>query len=451
MFVTRYSLILLGGLIATQSSFSHAAVNAAFEKEHKRAISLAHEDKPHQAIAILNKLLKKDPGNKAVYQDLIIFTAWTGDCDKAITMFKKIENIPKPNPWMIGPVAECMAQDDAEKENALRLVQQNLSREPEHEELLNVQKQLTEDIRIARMHEVRGEFNSVNTDQGTQGPTNVNAEEWKFKLKYTHTVSPMTKVYARSLTVRAQDPIATAELNRIGFGIQQRLTNQFAISQEFSVDTERDDEEASLTTLYYFPNRFWSFNLAYATFSEDLPLRGLAIDPGNPNRLTGGSKLSLNADYHTWDYSIFWLGSISTADYDDGNKPKSLFTEIEYRFAKKNRMEHRAVAEFSYADNTPLAVNYYNPDDASSLVAGYRFDYDYKTRFKNHIDQLYAYYGFYSQANFDTKPVYGIRFKQDYAFTKRSSLGLQVDLRSSVFDGNRETQVGLGLVYRHKL
>ena len=161
-----------------------AAETLSDDPLHDQGVKTAREGNHQEGIAILQSILDKDPDNYAVRRDLTIIATWAGDCDLALKNYKKIQDTPRPEAYLLIPVSDCLTQQNRRKE-AIVLLERGTALWPEDEEL----KQKLAELQRERDFDTAPAVSvSLSTDSSDQGNL-----EW---LLETRTASNYWKIPA---------------------------------------------------------------------------------------------------------------------------------------------------------------------------------------------------------------------------------------------------------------
>jgi predicted Zn-dependent protease len=104
------------------------------DAEQRRGVELARAGHYDAGLAVLNALLDKYPGYYPAQRDIVVITAWKGDCRAAVRRFEPIRHHPDPEPYLILPVSECLMKLDRLDE-AVSLLEEGQQRLPDNHEL----------------------------------------------------------------------------------------------------------------------------------------------------------------------------------------------------------------------------------------------------------------------------------------------------------------------------
>ena len=442
-------ILTVGGLIVT--AMAQAVAEPTTEFQHKQATALAFDDKAEQAVAILRKILDRDPNNYPVYRDFVVYTAWAGRCADAVRLYQPIKDHKNQEPFLITTVADCVAERN--KPAAIAMLERWGDRYPDNQEIRDSLKEERETLALQMMPTLDAEFGANNSDipanQG-QAQSGKDSVEFVYTVRYTHPVLYNLSIYGRYRQIDARDPEAPADdLERAGVGVVWAVTNRWSLTQDFSQslrDRDTVGKAGSTTILSYLPHPLWETSLEYATYSEDVPLRALAIN-------TTTDRLTFSWYFHSPAYRHEWLASLSANTFDtDGatsNERRGISSEYSYGF-EMGRREQRIGIEAAAADNKsddPINIPYYNPDKDFSASLVYKLHYTYHSRFSKHVDHVTAFAGNYAVTTYSFNPVscntsvYGLGFESEYGLGNKTSFRFGGSFASHAYDcGPHEDQ-----------
>lgn len=427
--------LLFGGPAYSADEEQTTALND--NPQHEQGVQLAREGKPREGLAILQKLIEKDPGNYAVRRDMVIIATWADDCALALKHYEKIKNVQDQEAYLLVPVSECLAEQDR-LADAIKLLKKGAEQWPEDEELAQKLEELEKQNRSQTAPLLSVSIANNNSDQG-----NV---EWLLETRYSRQVLSDTRAYARFLAARADDPeFATGDLNRLGAGVTHHLNDKITLDLELSTDVKDGGEEGITGTLVYQPRELWELGAQHATFSEDLPLRAKAADITS-DRTNG------YADFHTEDYRWTWSASASHYEFSDNNTRESFSTAASYAYYLEPSLEHRVIVDLSKSSNSlpGTDVVYFNPSHDTGITLTHKTSIVYDSRFQRHVDHLSVFLGSYEQQHFAQKPVYGLEVQQEYTLSDFIFVSWGAGYASRVYDGNREQEFSVFAAYEQK-
>lgn len=419
---------------------------------HNRAVELARQGKHHEGLKLLQSILDKTPKNYEVQRDFVIISRWADQCDQALGHYQSIAARPKKEAYLLVPVAECLEQKEREQQ-AIDLLKTGLRDWPEDEELKNTLTRMEQDKRNRLAPTLSMSFGTTRSKPSDNASASTQSnKEWYFNSRYEQRFfSDHIRSYLRYSVKRPDDPeIAADDLRRAGLGFTYRLNYEWTLDYEYSnnvdsdLDTQSNSEPGHKGLVIYKPNPLWEMSLEYASYAEDVPLRG--------------KQQNLNSDqsratffYHSKDYQWTWYFSGARYDFSDSNQRKSLYTSIAYAFELSHSREQRAIVEVYRASNSSRDnVPYYNPEEELSTTLAYRADFVYDSSFERHVDYLMLSIGNYQQSQFDGDTTYNISMGQEYDLTDSQSLSFSVNYGRKTYDGGRENQYGGNMSYAYR-
>lgn len=403
------------------------------DSEHQRGVSLAREGRHDEALDVLTALLEKYPGNYPVERDIVVITAWKGDCRATVRRHWLIRDYPDPEPYYVIPVSECMIEVGRINE-AITLLNETQKQWPSEISLASAYAAAVARRDSQYLNALGFEVSTNDSDQGKR--------EWLWGARLTRKLADRTHVYARySVSRSGFDDLQEGKQNRIGVGIEYEFPINLVVSQEFSGDIHRGGQGGSLTSVVFLPNDLWKLGASYTSFAEDIPLRAKA-------QLTEANHTNIFTDFHTGDYRWSWSASASRYDFSDTNRRRNLLTTLGYAYELESRREQRVLFEYYQSRNTLDNAVYFNPSRDKSLTLVHKTDFVLDTRFHRHVDHLYVSAGLYGQQGFGGHGTWGIRYEQDYDFTDRAALSVGVGYGRKIYDGVSEMQSSLSASFR---
>ncbi len=424
------------GLLATgAASGAEQAYDEMVDSLHERAVLLARQEKYAESIKILKAILEKEPRNYSVRRDYVVIATWMGNCDLALKQYEFIRWNRNKEPYLAVPVAECM-EKQGDKEGAVRLLAEVNRRSGDKESqdaLRRVKRQFALDQRPVL--DVAAE--TSKSDAG--------AREWLFSARLKTRIDAQWQWYLRFLHAQASDPaFDTGDFNRFGGGVIYGINQQLTLIEDLAAEIAGFDDLGSTTTLVYTPTLLLSGQLEFATFAEDVPLRARAVG-------VDAKRLSASVDHHTHDYRWESAASLTHHDFSDGNNRWAFNGSVGYAFELAEKREQRLIGGVSQSTNSRSDVVYFSPERDLSLTMTYKLDLVMDTRALRRVDHYYAWVGSYAQSGERTSAIYGVRYEQDYDLDELTSLTWGAAWRSSVYDGNRETETNLIVSVSRKL
>ncbi len=403
------------------------------EAEHRRGVELARAGHYDDGIAVLTTLLDQYPGYYPAERDIVIITAWKGDCRAAVGRYERIRQHPDPEPYLILPVGDCLIKL-GRLDEAVLLLDRGQKRWPDNRDLASAYAGAQARRAAQFLNELRIEAGTNTSDQGKR--------EWLWNTTLRRKLADRTHVYARYSNTRSSyDQYQSGKLDRAGIGVEHEFRNKIAVTQEFSADIRRSGQNGSFTSVIFLPNDLWRFGASYTNFAEDLPLRAKAA-------LIEAKRSIVFTNYHSADYRWSWDLSGSRYDFSDTNRRNALYTALGYAYELQPRREQRVFLEYYASDNSLANTIYFNPSRDRSLSVVQKTDFIFDSRFRRHVDHLYLSLGRYDQQGFAAHGIWGVRYEQSYDFTNRLALLVGAGYGRHVYDGAGEYETSVNVVFR---
>lgn len=232
----------------------------------------------------------------------------------------------------------------------------------------------------------------------------------------------------------------TIDSNSVGLSYQ-RDWGSFSFGLK---DVESHDDMAYYLKGAWRLNDDWMFDIAYHSFSKNLPVRAFASN-------VFADQLELSASYRPNEKYSF-SASYSIEDYTDGNNRKSLAINAEQQLFVDQDHEWRLsqIANVSNSKNIPSA-NYFNPKRSVFLGGGLSYQgvlNHYHDRWWWHTADLSL--GSVNQDGFGSNLVWEFKYQHRWQLSKRFSFYIGAGYGQSFYDGQKETgPIGLaGIEWR---
>lgn len=431
------SLFFGAGALFSVTGAASAAVpfDETSDAQHERAVQLGRQQKYAESVAIFEAILRGDPKNYPARRDYVIVATWMGRCDLALKQYEKIASVPDQEIYLVGPVAQCLA-DAGEPQKAIALLS-DAHRRSGDEESQDALRRIKHRFALDRRAVVDAAAATTQSD--------ADSREWFFSSRLKRKINDRAAWYVRFLHVRADDPaFETGDFHRLGAGVIYGVSAKATLIQDFAVEMDDGSSFGSTTTLVLTPSTLLQGQVEFATYAEDVPLRARAQG-------IEATRLSASANYHTPDYRWDASGGFAFYDFTDDNRRGTANGSLGYAFELSPRREQRVIGSVFHSNNTLDNAVYYNPDRDLTLTLTYKLDIVYESAFPRHVDHFYAHVGSYAQQDEVPHGVYGIRYEQDYDFDDLTALTWGAALRSSVYDGNREFEANFNISVSRKL
>lgn len=431
--------IVVGGISPVAAASDEPGIESTYT-EHTRGVELARAGRHDEGLAVLLPLLARYPDDYPLQRDVILITIWKGDCPDALRRFQRIRGRADLEPYLVTPVGQCLLAANRPKE-ARRLARLALSRNPGDAGLENVFLQADVALRVdANLDEEHpAAWFSLEMQESER-----NRPEWIGYIEGSTRVAERTRLYARYRFSRALENQYTAgDMDRVGAGVRYRFDERWLLDQEFSTDVRDAGQNGATTRLTFEPRDDWRHSLAYASFSEDVPLRARAA--GIDARQWSGQSSYESRDYR-WDGGA----SLNYYEFSDTNRRTALYLRGGYAYEMRAYREQRLYLEWYQSRNTLDGAVYFNPARDSSIGLAQRTDFVYDSRFKRHVDHLFVGISAYSQQDYGTRGRWALGYWQDYDLDDSDALTIGAGVARNVYDAKYETEWRAYLHFHHR-
>lgn len=359
-----------------------------------------------------------DPGFRSGLAHTYAYRGWP---HKALEQFRIAENVkPEDVPTRAG-MAQTLSDLDQNRE--ARNLASELYRTYPYD--LHV-KDVYETLRLKDGHVVGGDARFINEAPG--------ATEYRFQLNAATGITPMFRIFADVLHMRAYETVRDARSDstwdRVGAGFSWVLTPGFTFTQSGSWDYVEKADFGSTTKIAWNPDDHFKVSAGYESFSLDIPLRARALGARGQTGL-------LELRYHESDlrdYALFlqsnWLS--------DGNSNPSAVLGFQQTVINKPDWKLRVGPEFYYArySKNADAVPYFSPMFEYSLVLKPVLQITHLERYdKSFRSYVYADVGAYKQHAFNVYPIGGFAYAQELKTSKTFSVRWMAGYGARVYDG----------------
>lgn len=402
----------------------------------RRARAGAHEP----ALDVLTALLPHAASGYPLRRDIALIHIWKGDCKSALAWYEPIRDDRRNPSYLIVPATDCLLAENRPTE-ALTLVEAGRARYPDDPALMHAYNKVRVRLRLDASYDddrpaAEASIAGGKSDRGIR--------EWLARTEASMPAVGRTRVYARYLisSINA-DEFRAGEMDRAGVGIRWRPSARWRLQQEFSTDVHKPALGGSHTLAEYKPYDSWTLALAHDTYAEDISVRARAADIEAAHSEAG-------VTYNSRDY--IWYGRAAAGRYDftDTNRRSSFFSTVGYAYQMLPEREQRIYVEWYRSRNTLDDAVYFNPKSDQSAGLVHRTDFVHDSRFKRHVDHLFLTLASYRQQHFGTHAKWGVKYEQDYDFDSANALVVGAGFNRNVYDGQREDEWRLELLYRRK-
>ena len=404
------------------------------------AVRVARAGDTRLALEVLDALRAHAQDDYALRRDMALITQWKGDCPGALARFAAISADERNPPYLIAPMADCLLRADR-RIDALALIDAGLARYPDDPVLLHARTKTQVALRLdGNQYDERALLQagveSANSDRDLR--------EWLVLVEASARVAEPWRIYARYLASRTDEAqFDSGEMNRIGAGARWRPNARLLIDQGFSTDVEQSDRDGSHTRVtYYFGDR-WRSAVGHDTYADDISVRARAND-------IEARRSYAELEYNSLDHVWYWYGIASGYRYTDTNRRSAYFTTVGYTYAILPVREHRIYLEWYGSHNTLANAAYFNPSRDRNVAVVHSTEFVFDSRYKRHVDRLNLSLGAYRQDGFGQEAVWGIGYEQQYDFDGANALSLGAAFNRNFYDGAREDEWRVSVVYTRR-
>ena len=405
--------------------------------EHTRGVELARAGRHDEGLTVLLPLLQRFPDDYPLQRDVILISAWKGDCPGALTRFERLRHYPDLEPYLVVAVTDCLLSVNRPQE-ARRLARRARERNPGDESLRDAFLKADFVLRVDQnLDEERPAVETaLHNDTSDQG-----LAEWIGRIEGSARIAEATRLYARYRFTRSTEAqYRGGDLDRLGVGVRFRYDERFLFDQEFSADVSASGPGGSTSRVVFEPRDACRFTATYASFAEAIPLRARAAG-------IEARQWSADAAYERRDYRWDGSASINYFDFSDTNQRTGIYVSAGYAYEMRARREQRLFLEWSQSRNSFDGAVYFNPAHDSSLGLVQRTDFVYASRYRRHVDHLWVSANAYTQEGFGTHGRWAMRYEQDYDFDESRAFVVGAGVARNVYDGQYETEARLYLTY----
>jgi hypothetical protein len=432
-------MTLAAGLAPSPPAVCAEGIESTYA-EHTRGVTLARAGRHSEGLAVLLPLLDRFPDDYPLQRDIVLITIWKGDCTEALRRFERIRSRPDLEPYLVAPVSDCLLNANRPRE-ARYLTRRALAHHPAETELQNAFHRA--DLALLLDKNLDEDSSAMVFELGAR-QSERNLAEWLAFLEGSAKIAEQTRLYARYSGSRTRDPAYRAgDFDRVGIGLRYRIDERLLLDQEVSSDANPRGRTGATTRLTHEPRDAWRLALAYASFSESVPLRAraAAID---------ARQWAGEVAYEAPDYRWEGLASINRYDFSDSNQRTAIYARLGYAYELRARREQRVYLEGYQSHNTLSDTAYFNPPRDHSIGLLHRTDFIYESRFRRHVDHLWLGASGYSQQGYGTYGRWMLGYEQDYDFDEAQALAAGITAARNVYDGRPETDWHLYLLYRRR-
>jgi len=402
------------------------------------AVRRARAGDYERAIQVLTALLPHAVPDYPLRRDLALISIWNGDCAAGLEWFDGIRDDERNPPYLIVPVTDCLLAQNRPTE-ALSLAEAARARYPADATVAHAYAK----VQTARRVDANDDDDRPAAEANLVfGESDRGIRESLARAEVSAPALARTRLFARYLATRASG-FDAGDMNRAGAGIRWRPTPRWRLQQEFSTDVDKSGLAGSHTLLEYKPYDAWTLAAAHHTYAEDISVRARAADIEARHGEVG-------VEYNRRDYVWYARANLGRYDFTDTNTRTSVFGTVGYAYRMLPEREQRVYLEWYQSRNTLDGAVYFNPKHDQSAGVVHRTDFVYDSRYKRHVDHLSFSVSAYRQEDFGTHGRWGVKYEQDYDFDNATALVAGVAFNRNVYDGQREDEWRVELLYRKR-
>jgi biofilm PGA synthesis protein PgaA len=389
---------------------------------------LIHEDRLRAAERYFEDLHEKAPAHTGLRNGLAHVYLFRGWPRKALEEFKIIETL-EPESFKAQTGKIMGLNELAFKEQAREEARTLLSTYPKDKEVQKL-------IRRLEVEEMRELFTDVvvsREDDGTQ--------DARFETKFSQPLSLYTRLYTFLLWQQTRDDNLSSHFRRVGLGIDHILNSSLNLRQQFSVNYDNGGDFGSFSLVNFHPDDYWSLNLAYDSFTTDIPTRARVYD-------IEANRFDIGIIYRESEWRSYQL-SLSRFKFSDGNERGQALLGYEQGLWVKNDWKMRLFLDLYTSRNSRDGAPYFNPENDWSLSATHMTEHTvWRLYNRAFVHRLFLTLGNYKQSGFSNDVIGAIRYEQEYEFSDTHALLWGINLTRNVYDGEPVSGSSFHLSYR---
>ena len=430
------SVFVFAGLVSVflllQSPLLYAANSSDQQARQRNAIAVARTGNYAAAIRELETLRKLAPGDTSIRRDLIRVYAWSGNCPRAMRLYRRIAQIPLHDSSLALAVADCLRAEELPTKSIVAL-SPAFQKNPNNQSLRKSYQQSQQDIEQRKPWFSYTGVEAKRSDKGSQ--------ETRLETELSRSFTDTTKGYVRALLLSGIDPVLPdGDSRRVGLGVQRRWMGGLKLKGEVSGGTGNTTNAGWLVRLESAHSERLSVHSEYTSYSDEVPLPAVAQN-------IHADRFSVGLDYHSSGYEFEGSLNLYRSLFSDSNRREGIATSIGYAYHRVPDRWRRVGLEIEHEQNSLAGPAYFNPVDANRVALFHSIEFPFKSRFRSHVDVLTIKAGLYAQAGFRTEYISEASYRQKYSLTDHSWLEWSASLASNVYDGERETESALQFSY----
>jgi len=427
VFAALVSVFFLG-----ESRSIFAAATGDQLARQRNAIAVARTGNYPAAIKELEALRKLAPADASIRYDLIRVNAWSGNCPRALRLYRAVANQRLTESSLTLAVSDCLKADEFPA-RSLAVLSPALQRSPNDQALRKSYQQAQEDIAKSNPWFSYTGVEARHSDKGSR--------ETRFETELSKSFSEATKGYVRALLFSGIDPVLPdGDLRRVAVGVQHRRIGGLQLKGEVSGGTGYTTNAGWLLRVDSAHSERLTVHGEYTSYNEEVPLPAVA------QNITA-DRFAAGVDYHSSGYEFEGSWNLFRSTFSDSNLRNGVSTNLGYAYHRVPDRWRRVGLELEHEDNSLAGPAYFNPTDANRITVFHSMEFPFRSRFKSHVDTLTIRAGIYAQAGYRSEYVSEARYLQKYTLTDHSWLEWSASIGSNVYDGARETETALQFSY----
>ena len=280
---------------------------------------------------------------------------------------------------------------------------------------------------VSKMRELIVDGSYGRSTGGPSGTRDYAVESWLFS-------SPLAdnyRAYAHAFDAQAKYDNGTGKRERGGVGLEYR-SPLISARAEISHDIN-ESKTAGALSFAVTPDDFWTFRGEYDQSANQTPLDAT---------LAG-------IDAHRLAGEVVWRGSesrsasvaIDTMDFSDGNRRDSASARWTERVVTGPVYKLDITGGLYASRNSQATTSYFNPTrDFSPTLEIANEWLQWRRYTRSFVHRVVVTGGDYAQQGFATKPVFGVRYEQEWAADDRLTLRYGIGRGEHPYDGVQTTR-----------
>lgn len=390
------------------------------EARLRAVLARSYADRLDESQQELERITDEAPNNVGARQDLATVYLWRGWPDRALDQYQQVLTV---YPAHLGALTGWTSTQLVRQE--FRQADRQISElQKDYPNILSVQ-QLARQWSLHEKSELIFDASAGNSTGDTFGSRQHSAQGWW----YTPPVQDWFRFYAHSFDGFAELPEGNANRPRMAAGVEYRRSDWAARSE---ISAKRWGGEAGLYgEVNWRFNDLWSFAAIAQLNSYDTPLRAYQND-------VSSNQLDLRAGFHA-NEMLSLGGTLTLANFDDGNHRSSIFGYGRQRIMNKPRFKLDATGSLGASRNSLDTASYYNPGQDRSIMVG--ADMRWLRPLENYrrlYHRLHPQVGNYYQESYGSNSLWSLDYEFGMRFSDSWSMRVGVQRARHAYDGSIE-------------